>query len=269
MKTNPHLKQIIALVLAILFTTMLACSVTSQPAVQTAVAQAKDTAVAAAAHAAETEAAHMIETAKVSGPTIAANLLQTAQVAGGTEAAQLFETAQVFAATAAYDALQTLMASASTPGSQNIPQFRLPVSGSGLTTSTGSDKQTGADEFAVDYFMPSEGAPVYPTLAGIIVYSGCDDPVYGCAVVILHQDPSWNGFYYSVYAHLQTSNLISEGSLVDGSSPIGAMGHTGTGGATAGIHLHFVVRTSDQLVTGRDALTGNSMNAFDFKPYMP
>jgi murein DD-endopeptidase MepM/ murein hydrolase activator NlpD len=190
MNPNPRTRQILLLVTAILFLTVLACSVTDQPLVKTAVAQAGETALAAGQQAASTEAAKLFQTAQVAARTQAAHLIETAQVAGPTQAANLIQTAQVAGATAAYSFLETLMAS-----SGGIPQFRAPVSGNGLTISTGSDRQSGADLYALDYSMPAEGAPVYPTLAGIIVYSGCDDPDYGCAVVIRHQDPGWNTIY--------------------------------------------------------------------------
>jgi murein DD-endopeptidase MepM/ murein hydrolase activator NlpD len=254
MNPNPRTRQILILVIAILVLAVLACSVTDQPPVKTAVARAGETALAAGQQAAMTEAAHLVETARVAGPTEAAHLMETAQVAG---------------ATAAYSALQTIIAGTYQLGPGGYPMFSKPVSGTGLTTSTGSDKQTGPDQFAVDYSMPAEGAPVCPTLAGIIVYSGCDDPAYGCAVVIRHQNQSWNAIYYSLYAHLQASSLTADGTLVDGSSPIGFMGQTGTGGTAAGIHLHFAVRTSDRLEQGLPALSGEDMIAFDFQPYMP
>jgi murein DD-endopeptidase MepM/ murein hydrolase activator NlpD len=268
---NPNLRkrQIFTLVIAILLLAMLACSVTSPSPVKTAVAHAGETALAAGQQAAMTEAAHLVETARVVAPTEAAHLLETAQVAGPTELAQLVGTAQVAGATAAFSALQTVLAGTYQLGQGGYPMFRLPVSGPGLTTSTGSDLQTGPDQFAVDYSMPVEGAPVYPSLAGIIVYSGCDDPVYGCSVVIRHQDQSWNAIYYSIYTHLQAGSLTTDGTLVDGGSPIGSMGQTGTGGLALGIHLHFAVRTSDRLQQGLPALTGEDMTAFDFQPYIP
>jgi murein DD-endopeptidase MepM/ murein hydrolase activator NlpD len=254
MNPNPRTRQILALVIAILFLAVLACSVTDQPALQTAVAKAGETALAAGKQAALTEAAHMVETAKVAGPTEIAHLIETAQKAG---------------ATAAYNALQTVIAGTYQLGSGGYPMFRAPVSGAGLTTSTGSDRHTGPDQYAVDYIMPAEGAPVYPTLAGTIVYSGCDDAYYGCAVVIRHQNPSWNDIYYSLYAHLQAGSLAVDGTVVDGSNPIGTLGQTGTGGGVGGIHLHFAVRTSSQLEGGLTALYGQDMTAFDFRPYMP
>jgi murein DD-endopeptidase MepM/ murein hydrolase activator NlpD len=254
MDPKPCTRQMIIFGIAILFLAVLACSVTDQPAVQTAVAQAGQTALAAGQQAALTEAAHLIETAKVAGPTEAAQLIQTAQAAG---------------ATAAFSALETIIAGTSQLGSGGYPMFYAPVSGTGLTTSSGSDKHTGPDQYAVDYSMPTEGAPVYPTLAGIIVYSGCDDQDYGCAVVIRHQNPSWNTIYYSIYAHLQTGSLAADGTVVDGNNPIGSMGQTGTGGAGSGIHLHFAVRTSNQVEQGLTALYGDNMTAFDFRPYMP
>ena len=240
MNSNRRTPQTLMIVIAFLFLAVLACSQTEQAPVQTAVAQAGQTALAQGEKVAGTEAAHLIETAQMAG------------------------------ATAAYSALQTLMANSSDLGSNGIPQFRAPVSGAGITTSTDSSMHTGPDQYALDYSMSTEGALIYPTLAGIIIYSGCDDADYGCAVVIRHQNPSWNAIYYSIYAHLQAGSLLPDGTIVDGTKPIGTMGQTGSGGETGGIHLHFAVRTSDQVEQGLTALYGHdAMTAFDFRPYMP
>jgi murein DD-endopeptidase MepM/ murein hydrolase activator NlpD len=240
MNHNTRRRQILVLGLGILLLAVLACSEAEQAPVKTAVAQAALTALAEGKKAAGTEVAHLMETAQVAG------------------------------ATAAYSALQTVMANLPVIGSNGIPQFQAPVSGAGITASATSDMHTGPDLYAMDYAMKSEGTGIYPTLPGIIVYSGCEDPDYGCAVVIRHQNPSWNTLYYSIYAHMQTGSILPKDTLVDGTKPIGTMGQTGTGGAKGGIHLHFAVRTSDQVQEGLVALYGHDgQAAFDFRPYMP
>jgi murein DD-endopeptidase MepM/ murein hydrolase activator NlpD len=255
MNPTPRNRPMLALVIAVLFLALLACSVTSQPPVQTAVANAGQTALAAGEKAAGTEAAHLVETAKV---------------AAATKAVELFATAQNAGATAAYSALETIVAGSSQLGSNGFPMFHAPVSGADITIIDNSATHTGPDLYARDYFMSVEGASVYPTLAGVVVYSGCDDPDYGCAVVLRHQNPAWNDIYYSVYAHLQTTGLVANGTIVDGNSPIGLVGQTGSSSGNGSTYLHFAVRISNQLEDGLTALYGNgAMTPFDFRPYMP
>lgn len=256
MKARSRIRNMLALATAgtLLLLSVLACAVTDQPQVQTAVAEAQETALSAAKNLALTEAAKLVETAKVVAQTQAAQMIVTAQAGGST---------------AVYGALETLMAGSLGLGSGGYPMFKAPISGEGLTTSTGSDRQSGPDLYALDYFVPSVGLPVYPTLAGIIVYSGCEDPEYGCAVVLMHQNSAWTSLYYSVYSHLQAGSMLPQDTLVDGSLPIGLLGQTGSGGAGAGIHLHFAVRSSTQVVQGLAALRGDNQSAFDFQPYMP
>ena len=160
-----------------------------------------------------------------------------------------------------------------------VPFFRKPVLGEGegvrASVHPNVDWHTGVDEFAIDYSYPQNGMDVYPTLPGRVVFSGCV-PNYGCTVVIRHWDYSkWDKIYYSLYAHMNKNTLnrlidekkIRQGDLVDGNSPIGQMDNEGTGS----VHLHFVVRTSDQAYDDVIALYGKIgtnpvMNSYNVYP---
>lgn len=162
------------------------------------------------------------------------------------------------------------------PNLQETPRFWIPVSGvgEGIAQEVGSLSHTGPDAHALDYvWREYEGIDVYPVLRRQVVYSGCVDD-YGCTVVVRHYDDwRWNQKYYSLYAHLQDRDLPSLWVDVDGSRPIGHMGRTGRG-SNGIIHLHFAVRSSNNVYDGLTALYGkDSQNniltpAFDVRPYM-
>jgi murein DD-endopeptidase MepM/ murein hydrolase activator NlpD len=74
------------------------------------------------------------------------------------------------------------------------------------------------------------GEPVYATDYGVIVYAGWNDWGYGNMVMIDHG----NG-WQSLYAHLNSVNVICGGSVLQG-TVIGGIGSTGR---SSGSHLHF------------------------------
>lgn len=92
----------------------------------------------------------------------------------------------------------------------------------------------------------AEGAPVYATDSGVVVYSGWSNYGYGYLLVIDHG----NG-WQSAYAHLSAIGVGCGQSVFQGGS-IGAVGNTGY---SFGSHLHF------ELVYG-----GAKLNPLDFLP---
>jgi murein DD-endopeptidase MepM/ murein hydrolase activator NlpD len=163
-----------------------------------------------------------------------------------------------------------------------IPDFRYPVNyenGEGVDYSIGSPLHEGADLYAIDFVYPVEGMDVYPTLPGRIVYAGClpaNQKGYGCVVAIRHWDDArWDKKYYSIYAHLQPGSIeeykIKVSDTVDGTKPIGKMGKSGLQDA---VHLHFAVRSSNQVYDGLTALYGQVDKnnvitpAFNVRPYL-
>lgn len=91
-----------------------------------------------------------------------------------------------------------------------------------------------------------EGAPVFATDSGVVVYSGWSNYGYGNLVVIDHG----NG-WQSAYAHLSAAGVVCGQSVFQGGG-IGAVGNTGN---SYGAHLHF------ELVYG-----GAKLNPLDFLP---
>lgn len=146
-----------------------------------------------------------------------------------------------------------------------IPQFQQPVSGAGISvgpcdpvTDVCGDHK-GPDTYAIDYIGPA-GTPIKPTLAGVVVFSGSVSDGYGDVVAIRHSDDqNWNTNYYSIYAHLTGDGLPKVGDSVVTSTIIGYMGNTGT----TIVHLHFAVRSSDQVYDGAKALYGQNLNPYE------
>jgi len=143
-----------------------------------------------------------------------------------------------------------------------IPQFQQPVSGTGISIGSwgpGDGDHVGPDNYAIDYIGPA-GTPIYPTLAGVVVFSGSVSDGYGDVVAIRHSDDqNWNTNYYSIYAHLTGDGLPNVGDSVNTGTIIGYMGNTGT----TTIHLHFAVRSSDQVYDGAQALYGQNLNPYE------
>jgi murein DD-endopeptidase MepM/ murein hydrolase activator NlpD len=165
---------------------------------------------------------------------------------------------------------------APTPGA--VPDFRYPVSyeaGEGIDYSVESYAHEGADAFAIDFVYPVEGMDIYPSLAGRVVYADCNAVDYGCVVAIrTWDDAKWDKKYYAVYAHLQPESItVKVDDLVDGTVPIGKMGMSGRGGNNV-VHLHFAVRSSDEVYDGTTALYGQVDKdnvitpAFNVRPYL-
>lgn len=91
---------------------------------------------------------------------------------------------------------------------------------------------------AVDIANPA--APlVIAADTGTVTYAGCLRYGYGCHVVIDHG----NG-YQSLYAHLQRYD-VSAGQVVSQGQQLGLMGSTGR---STGTHLHFEIRSGENLL---------------------
>lgn len=100
----------------------------------------------------------------------------------------------------------------------------------------------------IDIVAP-RGTPVLASAAGRVVWAGTglyfgsynpDDP-YGIAVVIEHDFGYQNETLYTVYAHMDSLNVML-GEDVDTGQTLGFVGDTGY---TTGPHLHFEVRTGN------------------------
>lgn len=118
--------------------------------------------------------------------------------------------------------------------------------------------------------------PVHPTLKGKVVYSDNSDPKgYGYAVVVRHYDNALNGYYYSIYGHLQNKGLPKEGTMVDTGDVIGYIGNSGDYNKEAGslVHLHFAIRegkcrvgrVNNCMLEGRSTLSLS--DGYNFAPY--
>lgn len=167
------------------------------------------------------------------------------------------------------------------PATKGVPTFWYPVSyevGEGVDYSVDSTKHLGADTYAIDFLVPKNSVQkkygIYPTLPGRVVYADCTPVAYGCVVAIRHwDDAQWDKKYYSIYAHLDSIINVSVGNLVDTTNQIGWMGKTGTG-ANNIIHLHFAVRSSDNVYDGTIALYGQYDKdnvitpAFNVRPFL-
>ena len=85
----------------------------------------------------------------------------------------------------------------------------------------------------------ADGAPLYATDSGMVVYSGSIGGGYGLMIMIDHG----NG-YHTLYAHL-SSSLVKCGQSVSQGQVIG---YTGNSGNSTGPHLHFEVRLNGGFV---------------------
>src|SRR2546426_1497991 len=110
----------------------------------------------------------------------------------------------------------------------------------------------------LDFAAPA-GTPVPAASDGTVVYSGynqgpqgSDRGGYGYTVII--QSTGADGStYYTLYAHMQPSDLPSVGDVVASGEPIGHVGNTGyTFGSNDANHLHFEVLTGDTPVNNAD-----------------
>ena len=89
------------------------------------------------------------------------------------------------------------------------------------------------------------GDPVFATADGMVVYAGDPAPGWGNVVLLAHRTPDGT-LLQSMYAHLDRID-VAPGALVGRGSRIGTVG-TAHGAYPA--HLHFEIRTSDELVLG-------------------
>ncbi len=126
-------------------------------------------------------------------------------------------------------------------------RFRLPLEGR-VTSEYGirKDPITGDSGFhrGMD-IAAQEGTPIYPSMKGLVVYSG-EKSGYGNVVEVKHS----NG-YLSRYAH-NSKNMVKKGDNVDTSDIIALVGKTGR---ATGAHLHFEMRVEGFAVNPVDLLT--------------
>lgn len=97
---------------------------------------------------------------------------------------------------------------------------------------------------ALDIANPSS-PPILAADNGVVVYAGCVAWGYGCHVIINH-----NNGYQTLYAHLSRYN-VEIGQSVSQGQQIGIMGSTGR---STGTHLHFEIRSGNQLFNPLDFL---------------
>ena len=97
------------------------------------------------------------------------------------------------------------------------------------TISSGFGWRWGRIHKGIDIAAPI-GTPVWAAASGVVEFAGWDDSGYGNAIDIRHHD----GFL-TRYAHL-SDIYIQQGSVVNQSQVIGAVGSTGN---STGPHLHF------------------------------
>lgn len=112
-----------------------------------------------------------------------------------------------------------------------------------ITTGFREDGHTG-----VDLATGVEGGVVRAIGSGTVSYrclGNCSG--FGNALLIRHDVAG--GPFYSVYTHLRDNSvLVSEGTTVSAGQQIAQVGNTGTG--SRGPHLHFAVKTKNQLGCG-------------------
>jgi murein DD-endopeptidase MepM/ murein hydrolase activator NlpD len=127
------------------------------------------------------------------------------------------------------------------PATQPVVSNELPVQGV-LTSPVGyrADPFDGKLRHHNGYdIAAATGTPVKPVAPGIVVYSGWRGG-YGNTVVVEHPDGM-----LTLYAH-NSSNQVSEGSLVDRDTVIALTGSTGR---STGPHLHFEAWKADVNIT--------------------
>jgi len=101
---------------------------------------------------------------------------------------------------------------------------------------SGNDYWSG--HLAID-IAAGDGAPVYASDSGVVVYAGTIGGGYGNMVMIDH-----NNGYHTLYAHL-SSIMTRCGSSVSQGALIGLAGSTGN---STGAHLHFEIRQNGGFV---------------------
>ena len=144
-----------------------------------------------------------------------------------------------------------------TPASAQVagPGSCPPISGGAVGTGTfvyptdkhvlsGFDYSTKTNHLGID-LMGLEGANVYASDGGVVVYAGWNNYGYGNMIMIDHG----TGFQ-TLYAHL-SQIFVECGNNVSQSQVIGAVGTTGN---SSGPHLHFEVRTATVVISPWDVL---------------
>ncbi len=95
---------------------------------------------------------------------------------------------------------------------------------------SGNDYWSG--HLAID-IAAGEGAPIYASDSGVVVYAGAIGGGYGNMIMIDH-----NNGYHTLYAHLAQINVFCGQNVTQGQY-IGLAGSTGN---STGAHLHFEIR---------------------------
>jgi murein DD-endopeptidase MepM/ murein hydrolase activator NlpD len=109
---------------------------------------------------------------------------------------------------------------------------------------SGFDYSTKTNHLGID-LMGNEGANVYASDGGVVVYAGWNNYGYGNMIMIDHG----TGFQ-SLYGHL-SQVFVNCGDNVTQSQVVGAVGTTGN---SSGPHLHFEVRTPSVVINPWDVL---------------
>ncbi|MHB9111997.1 MAG: M23 family metallopeptidase [Thermoleophilia bacterium] len=118
---------------------------------------------------------------------------------------------------------------------------------------------------AEDYANGREGDAVYSISEGIVLWRGVGPNAYGNVLIVQHKVQGT--FIYSLYAHLQTINVVP-GQVVGRRQQIATVGSSGSFLP----HLHFEVRTQPHIAARGYTFypfTGASINAYDMTFYAP
>ncbi|MHB8793725.1 MAG: M23 family metallopeptidase [Thermoleophilia bacterium] len=118
---------------------------------------------------------------------------------------------------------------------------------------------------AEDYANGRAGDPVYSVSEGIVLWRGVGPNAYGNVVIVQHKVEGT--FIYSLYAHLQTINVVP-GQVVGRRQQIATVGSSGS----FLDHLHFEMRTRPHIADRGYTFypfTGASINAYDMTFYAP
>lgn len=118
---------------------------------------------------------------------------------------------------------------------------------------------------AEDYANGREGDAVYSISEGIVLWRGIGPNAYGNVLIVQHKVQGT--FIYSLYAHLQSINVVP-GQVVGRRQQIATVGSSGSFLP----HLHFEVRTRPHIAARGYTFypfTGASINAYDMTFYAP
>lgn len=132
-------------------------------------------------------------------------------------------------------------------GAPNFPPLQMPfafdddwiVGGGGSYFGNGWHCNSHNDYYATDWNRNgggTQGQPVYPVAAGVVVEQGWADDGYGYRVRVEHSLGGNNERFRSLYAHLDQITISSVGDVVTPWTQIGTVGNTGN---SNGAHLHL------------------------------